>query len=147
MVTLLTCHTESFAASDFSNNPALNSIFATLEKTFLEYKRDEVLPLRSLGEIITQPNQPRTPRTSKKMTDAQIKGATQKALNDIRVAVEIKEEALGGLTPEDYQIIIKHFNEVLFFGKSSKFSWDCERKAVQLLFNAEYRMNGTLSTI
>ncbi len=132
---MLASYSASFAESYFSNNPALNSIFATLEKTFLQYKRDEVIPLRSLGAIITDPNEPRITRTSKKITDAQVKAAAEKALNDIRVAVEIKEEELGGLTPADYKIIADHFTDQIFWAKNSDYGWDFDGKYVQLYFD------------
>jgi hypothetical protein len=136
IVTLLTSYSAFSNVSYFSNDKALNSIFTKLEKEFLQYKRDEVIPLKNLGAIITDPNQPRIPRTSKKISDSQVNAATQKALNDIRVAIEIKEEALGGLTPQDYKTIIDHFNEALFFAKNSQFGWDYDGKYVQLYFTA-----------
>lgn len=134
IVALLTCYSASFAASYFSNDKALNGIFAKLEKEFLQYKKDEVIPLENMGEIITDGSKPTIKRTSKKISDSQVKAAAQKALNDIRVAVEIKEEELGGLSQQDYKIIIDHITQQIFFAKNSEFGWDYDGKFVQLYF-------------
>lgn len=134
MVLLIGYSTVS-AESYFSNDKALDSIFAKLEKEFLQYKKDEVIPLESMGAIITDESQPRIKRTSKKISDSQVKAAVQKALNDIRVAVEIKEEELGGLTQQDYKIITDHITQQIFFAKNSEFGWDFDGKFVQLYFD------------
>jgi hypothetical protein len=135
MVTLLSGYSTSFAASYFSNDKALDGIFAKLEKEFLQYEKDEVIPLRNLGAILTGGQKPTIKRTSKKISDSQVKAAVQKALNDIRVAIEIEEERLGGFTPQDYKIITDHLTQSMFFAKSSTFGWDFDGKFVKLKFD------------
>lgn len=132
MAALLVGNSASFAASYFSNDKALDSIFAKLEKEFLQYKKDEVIPLENLGAIITDENQERWERTSKKISDSQIKAAAERKLNDIRAAVEIKEEELGGLSQQDYKIISDHLNDELFFARGSSYGWDYDGKVVSL---------------
>ncbi len=135
MVTLLVGNSASFAASYFSNNKALDSIFAKLEKEFLQYEKDEVIPLENLGAIIPDGSKPTIKRTSKKISDSQIKAAAERKLNDIRVAVEIKEEELGGLSQQDYKIISDHLSDELFFARNSSYGWDYDGKVVSLYLN------------
>ncbi|MDF2986240.1 MAG: hypothetical protein K0R50_1750 [Eubacterium sp.] len=135
IVTLFMGYSATYAESYFSNNKALDSIFTKLEKEFLQYKVDEVIPLRDMGEIITDENQPRLKRTSKKISASQVKAAAQKELNDIRTGIEIMEEELGGLTQEDYKSIEDHIIHEMFFAKNSDFGWDFDGKTVQLYFS------------
>ena len=135
IVTLLTGFSTSLSASAesyFSNNKALDGIYAKLEKEFLKYKKDEVIPLKNLGAIITEENQTRWERTSKKISDSQVKAAAQVALNNIKVAVELKEEELGGLSPQEYKVISDYLDQQLFFAKGSEYGWDFEGEKVQL---------------
>lgn len=136
IVTLLTTgYSTSFAASSesyFSNDKALDGIFAKLEKEFLKYKKDEVIPLRDLGAIIPDGSKPTIKRTSKKISDSQMKAAAQAALNHIRVAVEVKEEELGGLSSQEYKIIADHLDQQIFFARNSDYGWDYDGKIVEL---------------
>ncbi|OPX42897.1 transglutaminase-like superfamily protein [Ruminiclostridium hungatei] len=139
LAALLTVYSSSFttasAASSpyFSNNKALDAVFAKLEKEFLQYKKDEVIPLKSLGAIITDGSKPTIKRTSKKMTDAQLKAAAQRALNELRVAVEVKEEYLGGLSPQEYKVIEDRLNQKIYLSKNTGvYGWDYEGKTVTL---------------
>ncbi|WP_027629772.1 transglutaminase domain-containing protein [Ruminiclostridium cellobioparum] len=135
IVTLLTGFSTSLSASAesyFSNNKALDGIYAKLEKEFLKYKKDEVIPLKNLGAIITEENQTRWERTSKKISDSQVKAAAQVALNNIKVAVELKEEELGGLSSQEYKVISDYLDQQIFFAKGSEYGWDFEGEKVQL---------------
>lgn len=136
IVTFLTTgYSTSFAASSesyFSNDKALDGIFAKLEKEFLKYKKDEVIPLKDLGAIITDGSKPTIKRTSKKISDNQMKAAAQAALNNIRVAVEVKEEELGGLSSQEYKIIADHLEQQIFFARNSDYGWDYDGKIVEL---------------
>ena len=135
IMTLLTGFSASFAAASasyFSNDKALDSIFAKLEKEFLQYKKDEVIPLKDFGEIIGDGSKPTIKRTSKKITDAQVKAAAQRALNDIRVAIEVKEEYLGGLSAQEYKVIEDHLNQEIYLSKGSEYGWDFDGKIVSL---------------
>ncbi len=139
VVTFLTSTLASFSASStsyFSNNKALDSTFQKLEKEFLKYERDEVIPLRSYGAVITDKSQQTIKRTTKKITDAQVKEAAQKKLNEIRVAIEIKEEELGGLSQQEYKIIADHFTQQLVHLADSDYGWDFDGKYVSLYLNA-----------
>ena len=132
IVTLLTGYSESFAASYFSNDKALDGMFAKLEKEFLQYKKDEVIPLKNLGAILHEGQKPTIKRTSKKISDAQVKAAVQKALNDIRVIIEIEEERLGGFSPQEYKIVNDRITKSISFAKNSSFGWDFDGKFVSL---------------
>ncbi|WP_052339778.1 transglutaminase domain-containing protein [Gorillibacterium massiliense] len=135
MLTTLVSSPISLAASYFSNNSALNSMFQQLEKVFLQYKKDELVPLKDYGIIIgsEEDKKDMIPRTKKPISAQQMKAAAQKKLNDIKVAVEIKEEELGGLTQQDYKTISDHFNkELMIAAKYSNFGWDTEGKEVHL---------------
>lgn len=135
IVTLLTSYSTSFAApsqSYFTNDKALDGIFSKLEKEFLKYKKDEVIPLKDLGEIIPDGSKPTIKRTSKKISDSQVKAAAKAALNDLRVAVEVKEEELGGLSDQEYNIISEYLEQQLFFSRNSDYGWDFEGKNVKL---------------
>lgn len=137
LASLLILISVSFSATSyFSNNKALDSTFQKLEKEFLKYERDEVIPLRSMGPVITDKNQPRIQRTSKKITDAQVKEAAQKRLNEIRVEIELKEEELGGLSQQEYKIISDHFEQQLVHLAGSGYGWDFDGKYVSLYLNA-----------
>ncbi len=138
LFTLSTCNSVSFCASSvsyFSNNKALDSTFQKLEKEFLHYKKDEIIPIE-VDEVITDLSQQEINNNSKKITDAQVKAATQKKLNDIRAAIEIKEEELGGLSQQEYKIISDHINQQLLLAKGSYFGWDYDGKYVSLHWNA-----------
>ncbi|HCL01263.1 MAG TPA: hypothetical protein DHW61_02430 [Lachnoclostridium phytofermentans] len=129
---LSTSLSTTYAASYFSNNKALDDLFKKLEKEFLKYEKDEVIPLRSMGAIITDKNQERIKRTSRKMSDKQVKEAAQKKLNEIRVVIELKEEELGGLSKQEYKIISDHLTGYLQLAKGSSYTWDFEGKNVSL---------------
>lgn len=139
LAVLLTVYSSSFATAAassspyFSNDKALDAIFAKLEKEFLQYEKDEVIPLRNLGEIVPDGTKPTIKRTSKKITDAQLKAAAQRALNELRVAVEIKEEYLGGLSPQEYKVIEDKLNQKIYLSKNiGNYGWDFEGKTVSL---------------
>jgi len=136
IITLLTNYSASFAASSdsyFSNDKELDSIFAELEKEFLQYHRDEVIPLEELIPIGTDEDLKNIkPRPTKKMTDAQVKAAAEKKLNDIRVAIEVKEEELGGFSQQEYRIISEYLAYKTFFTRNSDYGWDYDGKAVSL---------------
>ena len=134
VMTLSTSLSTTNAASYFSNNKALDSIFKKMEKEFLQYERDEKIPLRSLT-IITDDRQKRTERITKKISDQQVKAAAQKKLNEIRVAIELKEEELGGFSTQEYKIISDHLTEQLQFAKDSSYGWDFDGKYVSLYLN------------
>lgn len=136
IVTLLIGSSASFAAASepyFSNNKALDGIFAKLEKTFLQYPRDEVIPLEELIPIGTDEDEKNIkPQPTKKITDAQVKTAAEKQLNYIKVAVEIKEEELGGLSQQEYNKISDFLTDKLFFTRNSDYGWDYAGKLVSL---------------
>lgn len=130
VITLSTSLSTTYAASYFSNNKELDGLFKKLEKEFLQYEKDEVIPLKSLGAIITDEKQERIKRTTKKMSEKQVKEAAEKKLNEIRVMIEIKEEELGGLSKEEYKIISDHLTRQLQLAKGSSYVWDFEGKNV-----------------
>lgn len=133
---LLICYSPVSAESYFSNNKALDSTFSKMEKTFLKYEIDETIPLKEMEIIGTKEEEKNIkPRPKKKITDAQIRAAAEKRLNTIKVAVEIKEEELGGLTQQDYKTISEQFDWKLFFAKRSSFGWDYDAKIVSLYLN------------
>lgn len=136
IVTLLAGYSAAFAASSepyFSNNKALDGIFAKLEKEFLQYEKDEVIPVKEMVLIGTEEDKKNIkPRPTKKITDAQVKAAAEKKLNDIKVAIEIKEEELGGLSQQEYKIISDHIEDEMFFARKSDYGWDYDAKTVSL---------------
>jgi hypothetical protein len=130
---LLICYSPVSAESYFSNNKALDSTFSKMEKTFLKYEIDETIPLKEMQIIGTKEEEKDIkPRPKKKITGAQVRAAAEKRLNTIKVAVEIKEEELGGLTQQDYKTISEQFDWKLFFAKRSSFGWDYDAKIVSL---------------
>lgn len=124
------------ASSYFSHNPALNGIFNQMEKQFLQYPNDEVVPLKSYIPIGNEEDKKDTvKRTVKKITAAQRKAAVERKLNEIRAMIEIKEEELGGLTAQDYQTLIAHISQQLLLGKGSEFGWNTEGTKVSFYLN------------
>ncbi len=130
-VTLCISYSSVSAASYFSNNKALDSMFAKLEKIFAKYEKDEVIRPEYM-EIITDSSQKSDPWPTKKITSAQMKAAAAKELNTMKVEIEIIEERLGGLSAQEYKIIEDHINELLFFAKDSSYGWDFDGKIVSL---------------
>jgi hypothetical protein len=69
-----------------------------------------------------------------KMTNALVKAAVTKRLNDIRVATEIKEKELGGLTKEDYKkISTQLIDKITTIGKGYLY-WEVDLKSIVLTF-------------
>ncbi|MFT4143725.1 MAG: transglutaminase domain-containing protein [Mobilitalea sp.] len=126
------------AASYFSNNKALDSLFSKLEKTFAQYEKDEVIRPESM-ELIDDPSEKGDPWKTKKITAAQMKTAASKELNNIRVAIEIIEERLGGLSAQEYKLIEQHITDQLFFAKESTYGWDFDGKIVSLYVSWDER--------
>ncbi len=119
------------AASDFPQNPALNSLFQQLEKQFTQYRKDEVVPLESYELIGNEGEKKNTvPRTVKKITDEQKKAATQRKLNEIRANLEIWEEKLGGLSAQEYKLIADHLTRMMMLAQLSSYGWDTLGKTV-----------------
>lgn len=136
ILTLLTGYSTSFASSSesyFSNNKALDGIFSKLEKEFQKYKKDEVIHPKYLELVLTEEDKKNIkPSPTKKISDSQVKAAAQKVLNSLKVAVEIKEEELGGLSPQEYKIISDYLEQQMFFSRNSSYGWDFEGKTVSL---------------
>ncbi|WP_058304423.1 transglutaminase domain-containing protein [Gorillibacterium timonense] len=123
--------TASAAAPYFSNNAALNSIFQQLEKQFLQYPKDEVVPLEYYELIGDEDDKKdKVTRTVKKISDQQKKEAAERKLNELRANIEIKEEELGGLSAQEYKIIADHLAQQMLLGKLSSYGWDIAGKKV-----------------
>lgn len=115
------------ASPYYSHNPALNGIFQQMEKQFIQYPNDEVVPLKYYIPIGNEEDKKNTvKRTVKKITEAQRKAAVEQKLNEIRAMIEIREEKLGGLTAQDYTTLTAHLTQQLLLGNGSKFSWNTE---------------------
>ncbi len=127
--TLLFTSTSVFAASDFINNKELDATFAELEKAFL--KSEQVyMPLNCLFDPITGPV---FDEVLPQMTDAVLKAAVEERLNEIRVALEIEEERLGGLSKEEYKMISDQLLQKCKTN-SGEFYWEEGNKTVWLTF-------------
>lgn len=138
LVTLCISYSSVSAASYFSNNKALDSLFAKLEKTFAQYEKDEVIRPEYM-ELIDDPSEKGDPWPSKKITASQMKAAATKELNNIKVAIEIIEERLGGLSAQEYKVIEQHITDQLFFAKGSSYGWDFDGKIVSLYVSWDER--------
>ena len=136
VIMLMAGVSQSSASTYFSHNKALDGIFQKMEKEFLQYKKVEVVPLKSLGAIITEENKDKVKpitRVTQKISDAQMKAAAQKLLNEIQVEIEILENLYGGLTAKDYKKIEDHLSLQLFLAsKTSDYGWDTDGKNVAL---------------
>ncbi len=136
IVTVLTGFFTSFTAASpsyFSNNKALDGIFAKLEKEFQKCKKDEAIHPRVLELIVTEEDKKKVkPLPTKKMSDAQVKAAAQKALNEMRVTIELEEEMLGGLTSQDYKAISDYFEQEMYDAREFEYGWDYDGKIVSL---------------
>ncbi|HWT75950.1 MAG TPA: transglutaminase domain-containing protein [Mobilitalea sp.] len=122
----------AYAESYFTNNVALDSTFNEMKKEFLEFDKDEVIPLESYGLVLDGESNKKVKLQTKKISEKQIKAAAERKLNEIRVIVEIKEEELGGLTKQDYQMISEHFEQQMLLAKNSEYGWDTSGKTVSL---------------
>ncbi len=119
----------AFAASYFTNNKDLDATFAQLEKIFL--KSEQVyIPLESEFDPITGPV---VKEKLPKMTPAVLKAAVDERLNDIRVAIEIEEERLGGFSKEEYKMISEQLLHKSII-KRGQFYWEKGNKTVWLTF-------------
>jgi hypothetical protein len=118
-----------FAASYFTNNKDLDATFTQLEKAFL--KSEQVyFPLEGEFDVITGPI---VNKALPKMTNEVLKAAVNKRLNDIRVAIEIREERLGGLSKEEYKMISEELlHESITIG--GEFYWEAGNKTIWLTF-------------
>jgi len=118
-----------FAASYFTNNKELDATFAQLEKTFL--KSEQVyIPLNCEFDPITGPV---VKEKLPKMTSAVLKAAVDERLNDIRAAIEIQEEELGGLSKDEYKMISEQLIHKSII-KGGEFYWEEGNKTVWLTF-------------
>lgn len=127
------------AASYYSNNKELDSIFKKMEKEFLSYKKDEVIPKEYYSLIVTEEDRKNNkPSPTKKISVSQMKAAAQKQLNEIRVHIEIKEEELGGLTKQDYKMIEDKLEKVLLLSENSTYGWNTKGNIVSLYVNGLY---------
>lgn len=134
----MTKSTASAATSYFSQNPALNSIFQQMEKQFLQYPKDEVIPLEYYELIGDEEDKKDTvTRTVKKITDQQKTAAAERKLNEIRANIEIKEEELGGFSAQEYKIIADHFAQLMQIAKGSSYGWDTEGKTVSFYLDVD----------
>ena len=116
-----------YAASYFTNNKELDKTFQQLEKSFMQSEKLESVPSKVIAGKIYSEKMP-------KMSDKLIKAAVQQKLNDIRVAIEIQEERLGGLSAEEYKMIsAKLLDNLIIAGKGS-FHWEDDKKSIYLYF-------------
>lgn len=131
VLSLVPGRTASAAAAYFSQNAALNSIFQQMEKQFLAFPNDEVVPLESY-ELVedNDPLRNSIKRTVKKISDQQQKTAAERKLNEIRARIEIKEEELGGLSQQEYKEITDHLAQQMLLAKGSSFGWNTEGTTV-----------------
>lgn len=128
LLVLLFNSSSVFAASYFTNNNALDAAFKQMEKAFMASEQENyTLEITPGGPYDFKANM------LPKMTDAAIKAAVEKALNNTRVQIELKEEELGGLTKEDYQKISTQLIEGLKINKGS-FQYEDDLKSVYLSF-------------
>lgn len=121
--------TPIFAASDFINNPALDATFAQLEETFLKSEQVDYMSLNGVFDPIYGIKEEKLP----KMTDAVIKAAVNERLNEIKVAIEMKEERLGGFSKEEYKMISEQLIHKSVTN-SGQFFWEEDNKTVWLTF-------------
>ncbi len=121
-----------FAASCFTNNKELDATFAQLEKTFL--KSDQVyIPLETEFDPITGPV---IKEKLPKMPPALLKAAVDEELNEIRAAIEILEERLGGFSKEEYKMISEQLlHESITNG--GEFYWETGNKTIWLTFGLD----------
>ncbi len=120
-----------FAVSDpspFKNNKALDATFAQVEKAFMASEQQNyTLEITRGGKTDFKA------KMLPKMTPAVLKAAVTKELNIMKVAIELKEEQLGGLTNEDYKKISTQLLEALKTNKGY-FYWEKDMKSVVLSF-------------
>lgn len=119
----------AFAASDFPNNKELDATFAQLEKTFLKSEQVDYMSLNGEFDPIYGIKEEKLP----KMTDAVIKAAVNERLNEIKVAVEMEEERLGGFSKEEYKMISEQLLHKSVIN-SGQFFWEDGNKTVWLTF-------------
>lgn len=132
VLTLLVNHNVSYAASYFSNDKALDGIFKKMEKEFLTYEKDELLP-RTYYELLPEAEREKlTSMPSKKITEKVKAAACEKELNKIRASIEMESVRIGGFTSSDYQKIENQLSVVLSLAKNSNYCWDVEGKYVYL---------------
>ncbi|MEO3946014.1 transglutaminase domain-containing protein [Gorillibacterium sp. CAU 1737] len=126
------------ATSYFSHNPALNSIFQQMEKQFLKFPNDEVVPLEFYELAGDESERNTVKRTVKKISEQQRKDAVARHLNEIRAEIEIKEEELGGLSAQDYKRIADHLTQQMLLTQGSDFGWNVAGTRVSLHLNVNY---------
>ncbi|MEO3946015.1 transglutaminase domain-containing protein [Gorillibacterium sp. CAU 1737] len=127
------------ATSYFSHNPALGSLFQQLEKQFLKFPNDEVVPLASYG-IIGDASKNTIPRTVKKISEQQRKDAATRKLNEIRTEIEIKEERLGGFSAQEYKQIADHLTQQMQLAAGSEFGWN--KEGTKVIFHLDVDLDG-----
>ncbi len=121
------------AASCFTNNSALDTAFAQLEKVFMAgEQRNYTLEITRGGKTDFKA------KMLPKMSDAAIKAAVTEVLNEIKYKIELKEEELGGLTKEDYK---KISTQLIEGTKTNKvfFQYEKDQKSVYLSFGVSDR--------
>lgn len=117
-----------FAASCFSNDKSLDAAFKQMEKAFMASEQQnytvELTPGGSSDFVA---------KMLPEMTDAAMKAAVEKTLNNTRVQIELREEELGGLTKEDYQKISTQLIDGIKINKGF-FKYEEDLKSVYLSF-------------
>lgn len=121
------------ATSCFTNNGALDTAFAQLEKAFMASEQQNyTLEITRGGKTDFKA------KMLPKMTDAAIKAAVTEVLNEIKYKIELEEEELGGLTQEDYKKISTQLIEGIKTNKGY-FQYEKDLKSVYFSFGISGR--------